>query len=92
MGVVYRAHDKRLDRDVAVKVLPPGTLADESARKKFRKEALALSKLTHTNIAVVHDFDTQDGVDFLVMEYVTGATLTEKASSVAVRSRNLHGP
>ena len=78
MGVVYRAHDERLDRDVAIKVLPPGTLADEAARKRFRKEALAIAKLNHPNIATVHDFDTQDGIDFLVMEYVRGVTLAEK--------------
>jgi len=78
MGVVYRAHDERLDRDVALKVLPPGVLADETARKRLRKEALTLSKLNHANIAIVHDFDAQDGVDFLVMEYVSGITLAEK--------------
>ena len=59
MGEVYKAHDERLDRDVAVKVLPSGTLADENARKRFRKEALALSKLNHPNIATVFDFDTE---------------------------------
>ena len=81
MGVVYRARDERLERDVALKVLPAGTLADEAARKRFRKEALALSKLNHPNIATVHDFDTQDGVDFLVMEHVAGTTLAEKLKS-----------
>jgi len=75
MGVVYRAHDERLDRDVALKVLPPGTLGDAAARKRFRKEALALSRLNHPNIAIVHDFDTQDGIDFLVTEYIPGLTL-----------------
>jgi serine/threonine protein kinase len=81
MGVVYRAHDGQLDRDVAVKVLPVGTLADDAARKRFRKEALALAKLNHPNIATIHDFDTQGGVDFLVMEYITGVPLSEKLSS-----------
>ena len=72
MGVVYRAHDERLDRDVAVKVLPAATLADEATRKRFRREALALSKLNHPNIATIFDFDTQDNIDFLVMELVAG--------------------
>jgi serine/threonine protein kinase/tetratricopeptide (TPR) repeat protein len=78
MGVVYRARDQRLDRDVAVKILPPGSLTDQSSRSRFRKEALALSRLTHPNIAVVHDFDTVDSTDFLVMELVPGMTLEEK--------------
>jgi TolB-like protein/Tfp pilus assembly protein PilF len=78
MGEVYRAHDERLQRDVALKVLHPGMLTDEAARKRFRKEALALSKLNHPNIATIHDFDTQEGVDFLIMEHVAGETLSEK--------------
>jgi serine/threonine protein kinase len=75
MGVVYHAHDERLDRDVALKVLTPGALVDEAARKRFRKEALALSRLNHPNIAMVFDFDTQDDMDFLVIEYIPGTTL-----------------
>ncbi len=75
MGVVYRAHDEHLGRDVALKVLPPGALIDASTRKRFHKEALTLSKLNHPNIATVHDFDTQDGVDFLVEEYIDGLSL-----------------
>jgi len=78
MGEVYRAHDEHLARDVAIKVLPAGTLGDPSARKHFRKEALALSKLNHPGIATIYDFDSQDGVDFLVMEYIPGITLSEK--------------
>ncbi len=78
MGEVYRARDEHLGRDVALKVLPAGTLGDEHARKRFRKEALALSKLNHPNIATVFDFDTQDGTDFLVMELVEGVTLSDK--------------
>jgi eukaryotic-like serine/threonine-protein kinase len=78
MGVVYRARDERLQRDVALKVLPMGALADEAAHKQFRREALALSKLNHSNIATVHDFDSQEGVDFLVLELVSGETLAER--------------
>ena len=78
MGEVYRAYDERLERDVALKVLRPGMLNGEPARKRFRKEALALSKLNHPNIATVHDFDTQEGMDFLIMEYVAGETMRDK--------------
>lgn len=75
MGVVYRAHDERLDRDVALKVLPPGTVLEPDTRKRFRKEALMLSKLNHPNIATVHDFDSEDGTDFLVEEFIDGLSL-----------------
>ncbi|MBZ5541260.1 MAG: tetratricopeptide repeat protein [Acidobacteriia bacterium] len=78
MGVVFRAHDEHLDREVAIKVLLPGTITDEWARKHLHKEALALSKLNHPNIATIFDFDTQGGIDFLVMEYIPGVTLNEK--------------
>jgi serine/threonine protein kinase/tetratricopeptide (TPR) repeat protein len=81
MGEVYRAQDEHLARDAAIKVLPPGTLTDESARKHFRKEALILSQLNHPNIATIHDFDTQQGVDFLVMEYIPGITLGAKIAA-----------
>jgi tetratricopeptide (TPR) repeat protein/predicted Ser/Thr protein kinase len=81
MGEVFRAHDQHLDRDVAIKLLPAGALTDESERKRLRKEALALSKLNHPNIATIHDFDTQQGVDFLVMEYISGLTLNNLLSA-----------
>jgi len=89
MGEVYRAHDEHLDRDVAIKVLPPGVLHDESARRRFRKEALALSKLNHPNIATIHDFDTQQGLDFLVMEYIPGITLSEKIAKRSLTEKEL---
>jgi len=76
MGEVYRARDEHLERDVAIKVLPSQTFSDDSARKHFRKEALALSKLNHPNIATIHDFATQQGIDCLVMEYIPGITLS----------------
>ncbi len=78
MGVVYRAHDERLDRDVALKVLPSGTLMDETARKQFRKEALALAKLNHPNIATIFEFSSHEGVDFLAMELIPGKPLSER--------------
>ncbi len=77
MGEVYLAVDERLHRQVAVKVLPADSLSDETARRRFRHEALAISRLNHPNIATVHDFDTFDGTDALVMEYVPGHTLGE---------------
>jgi serine/threonine protein kinase/Flp pilus assembly protein TadD len=89
MGVVYRAHDERLDRDVALKVLPPGVFRDDAARKRFRKEALALSKLNHPNIATIHDFDSQDGVDFLVMELISGTTLSHKLHNEELSEKDI---
>ena len=81
MGEVYRARDEHLARDVAIKVLPPGTLTDDSARKHFHKEALILSQLNHPNVATIYDFDTQRGVDFLVMEFIPGIILSEKVAA-----------
>lgn len=81
MGVVYRARDKRLQRDVAIKVFPPGVQVDEAARRRFRKEALALAKLNHPNIATVYDVGEQNGTDYLVMEYVAGQPLSERLKS-----------
>jgi len=84
MGVVYRARDQRLNRDVALKVLPPGKLGFDAPRKRFRKEALALAKLNHPNIGTVYDFDNQDGIDFLVMEYIPGETLGQRLAKGTV--------
>jgi len=61
MGIVYRSRDSRLERDVAVKILSVGLLTNENARRRFRREALALTKLNHANIASVHDVGKQDG-------------------------------
>ncbi len=85
MGVVFRAHDNHLDREVAIKILHPGTIAGETSRRHVRKEAHALSKLNHPNIATIYDFDSKDGIDFLVMEYIPGVALNHKlaASSFA---------
>lgn len=81
MGVVYRAHDERLGRDVALKLLPPTAFNDENARKRFHKEARVLARLNHPNIATVFDFDSQNGIDFLVTEYIPGETLASRLAS-----------
>ena len=78
MGVVYRAHDERLNRDVAVKVLPEGSLAVGETRRRFKLEAQALAKLNHPNIATVFDFDCQGTTDFLVMELLSRKTLADE--------------
>ncbi len=81
MGLVYRAHDDQLDRHVALKVLPPGALSDERARQRFRREALAIAKLNHPNVGAVYEFGSDAGVDFLVMELVSGVTLDTKLNA-----------
>lgn len=91
MGVVFRAHDERLDRDVALKLLPAGSIADENARKRFRTEARALSRLNHPNIATVYEFDTENGVDFIVMELVPGKGLDESVAGGAVPEKEIVG-
>ena len=88
---MYRAHDERLDRDVALKVLPLGSLVDEDARRRFKKEALALSKLNHPNIATIHDFDSQEGVDFLVMEFISGKGLDQVVPEGGLSEEEVRG-
>jgi Tol biopolymer transport system component len=78
MGVVYRARDERLERDVALKVLPDTALTDEAARRRIRHEALALSRVSHPHIATVHDVGVDGDVHFIVMEYIPGENLSER--------------
>jgi len=89
MGIVYRAHDEQLDRDVAVKVLPRGRITDDSARRRFRKEALALAKMNHPNIETVHEFASEKGVDYLVTEYIQGKTLGEHLKAGPLSERDV---
>jgi TolB-like protein/tetratricopeptide (TPR) repeat protein len=78
MGEVYRARDKKLDRDVAIKVLPESVAADADALARFEREAKAVAALSHPNILSIHDFGTQDDVTYAVMELLEGETLREK--------------
>ena len=77
MGQVYRARDTRLNRDVAVKVLPDALLHDHDPLARFRREAQVLASLNHPNIATIHGLEESDGVRALVMEFVEGRTLAE---------------
>jgi serine/threonine protein kinase len=78
MGEVYRARDTRLDRIVAIKVLP-AHLADRSElRERFEREARTIASLNHPHICVLHDIGQQDGIDYLVMEYLEGETLAQR--------------
>ncbi len=78
MGVVYRARDEHLKRDIAIKVLPPELVADTERKKRFVQEARAASALNHPNIVTIYDVTSEDGIDFIAMELVTGKTLDQK--------------
>jgi eukaryotic-like serine/threonine-protein kinase len=80
MGVVFRAVDTRLNRAVAVKVLTEGTVADETSRQRFLREARAACALNHPNVVTIHEVDAAGGVDFLVMELVNGQSLAQRIS------------
>lgn len=80
MGEVYRARDTRLDRTVAIKVLPAHLSSSPDLRLRLEREAKAVSKLSHPNICTLHDVGHQDGIDFLVMELLDGETLEERLS------------
>ncbi len=78
MGEVYRARDTRLDRSVAVKILPSHLSEDPEAKQRFDREARTISSLNHPNICTLHDVGHQDGIDYLVMEYLEGQTLADR--------------
>src|SRR5262249_43552968 len=89
VGIVFRAYDTALERDVALKVLRSSKFDDPIARTRFRKEALTLAKLNHPNIITIHDFHTEDRIDFLIMEYVQGETLAAKLRGVALPEKEV---
>jgi eukaryotic-like serine/threonine-protein kinase len=84
MGEVYRARDTRLDRNVAIKILPTHLSSDPLRKQRFEREAKAISSLNHPHICVLHDIGHQDGIDYLVMECVEGETLAKRLEKGAL--------
>ena len=85
MGEVYKARDTRLDRTVAIKVLPAHVASDPDLKRRFEREAKTISSLNHPHICTLYDIGNQDGIDFLVMEYLEGETLEERLRRGALR-------
>lgn len=84
MGEVYRARDTRLERTVAIKVLPDHLSCNANSRQRFEREARAISSLNHPHICALYDVGSQDGIDFLVMEYLEGQTLADRLQKGAL--------
>ncbi len=87
MGEVYRAHDSRLEREVAIKVLPPELAGDEKALERFRREARAVAALSHPNILAIFDVGSENGVDYAVTELLEGETLRARMARSRLTSR-----
>jgi serine/threonine protein kinase/tetratricopeptide (TPR) repeat protein len=86
MGVVYKAHDTRLDRRVALKFLPPHLTAKDEDKQRFIQEAKAAAALNHPHICTIHNVEEHDGTQFIVMEYIDGVTLRQKSEVSDQRS------
>ena len=89
MGEVYRARDTRLDRTVAIKVLPQGLADTPEVRQRFEREARAVSSLNHPHICALYDVGNQDGIEYLVMEYIEGETLAKRLESGPLATTDL---
>src|ERR687884_765416 len=84
MGAVYKARDEKLHRIVALKVLPPDSVADKDRRRRFLQEARAASSLNHPHILTVFEIGEADGEMYMAMEYVEGQTLRQKIDAAAL--------
>src|SRR6201997_5502398 len=84
MGEVYRARDTRLERTIAIKILPASISTDPVAKQRFEREAKTISSLNHPNICTLHDVGSQDGIDYLVMECIEGETLAKRLEKGAL--------
>jgi Kae1-associated kinase Bud32 len=85
MGEVYYARDRKLGRDVAIKILPEDSVRDAERKGRFIQEAKTASALNHPNIITIYDIDRADGIDFIAMEYVSGKTLDERIPQKGMR-------
>lgn len=90
MGEVYRARDTRLQRLVAIKILPQSLSSDQDRLERFQQEARILSGLNHPNLMAIYDVDSQDGVYFLVSEFLEGQTLRERLQSSPLPQRRVN--
>src|SRR3954467_13441079 len=89
MGEVYRALDTRLDRTVAIKVLSPQVVSSTNLKERFEREARAISALNHPNICHLYDVGSQDGTEYLVMEYLEGGSLADRLERGPIPSQEL---
>jgi len=92
MGEVYRAFDARLHRTIAIKLLPSRMSADPEAKQRFECEAHAISSLNHLTICHLHDVGEQNGINYLVMEYLEGGTLAQRLAMKVLESQRLIPP
>src|SRR6478736_1961486 len=91
MGEVYRAHDSKLRRDVAIKILPPAVTGDSSRLARFEREARMLAALNHPNICAIYGLEEADGLRFLILELVDGETLAQKLAALQILSPQSSG-
>src|SRR5215468_2708580 len=89
MGEVYRARDTRLDRTVAIKILPAHLSSNPDAKQRFEREARAISSLNHPNICILYDVGHQDGIDFLVMEFLEGEPMADRLARGALTAEQV---